>query len=249
MSRFHRVIHALPHSITNALYMMYRVRSLYFQDGMMTVHDASFQRDPLFQEAYRLAKSTGSFGSWETMWRTYICCWAALKGRDLDGDFVECGVNLGGYSRAVASYVRLDELDKKLWLLDTFDGLVQDQITAEEAAHGVKRGQYVECFERATHNFQGVENVRFIRGRIPDTLSQVASEAICYLSIDMNCVAPEIAAAEFFWERLSSGAVIVLDDYGWARHAEQRKAFDAFAMERAVPLLALPTGQGIIIKP
>jgi hypothetical protein len=40
-----------------------------------------------------------------------------------------------------------------------------------------------------------------------------------------------------------------LDDYRWARHAEQRKAFDVFASARQVSLLALPTGQCIIIKP
>ena len=34
----------------------------------------------------------------------------------------------------------------------------------------------------------------------------------------MNCAAPELAAAEFFWDRLTTGAVVVLDDYGWDRH-------------------------------
>lgn len=65
----------------------------------------------------------------------------------------------------------------------------------------------------------------------------------------MNNTVPEIAAAETFWSRLEPGAVVVLDDYGWERHIEQKRAFDKFAAARGVTVLSLPTGQGLIIKP
>ena len=84
---------------------------------------------------------------------------------------------------------------------------------------------------------------------MPDTLPQVDAERICYLSLDMNCAAPERAAAEFFWDRLVSGGVILSDDYGFAGFEAQRKALDGFAAERGVQVMALPTGQGLIIKP
>jgi hypothetical protein len=249
MSRINRIVHALPHAFTNALYMAYRGKHSYFQDGLLTVHDGGFRQDLKFMEAYALMKATSPNDKWGKMWRAHVCCWAAMKGRDIPGDFVECGVNLGGLSRAVAHYVDLDRLDKKLWLLDTFDGLVERQITPAERQTGVKLGQYVECYDQARENFKDVRNARFVRGAVPGTLPQVDAERVCYLSIDMNVVEPEIAAAEFFWDRLSSGAAIVLDDYGWARHAEQQKAFNVFAQKRGVPILGLPTGQGIIMKP
>jgi hypothetical protein len=65
----------------------------------------------------------------------------------------------------------------------------------------------------------------------------------------MNCVIPEIKAAEYFWDRMMSGGMILLDDYGWHGFEEQKKGFDKFAMERGVQVLTLPTGQGLIIKP
>ena len=65
----------------------------------------------------------------------------------------------------------------------------------------------------------------------------------------MNCAVPEIAAAEYFWDKLVSGAVIVLDDYGWVCHIEQKLAFDEFASRKNVQVLVLPTGQGLIFKP
>src|SRR5262249_43682694 len=64
-----------------------------------------------------------------------------------------------------------------------------------------------------------------------------------------NNAAPEIAAAEHFWDRLVSGGIVVLDDYGWTKHINQKHAFDEFANARGVKVLGLPTGQGLIIKP
>jgi hypothetical protein len=65
----------------------------------------------------------------------------------------------------------------------------------------------------------------------------------------MNCVEPEIQAANYFWDKLVSGAVMILDDYGFGPHIEQKKAFDIFAKEKKVEILSLPTGQAIIFKP
>jgi hypothetical protein len=62
-------------------------------------------------------------------------------------------------------------------------------------------------------------------------------------------VYPEIAAMEFFWDKLVPGALIVLDDYGWIGHYLQKEAIDEFLAPRNVKALTLPTGQGLIIKP
>ncbi len=84
---------------------------------------------------------------------------------------------------------------------------------------------------------------------VPDTLPQCTTDKICYLSIDMNVAEPEIAAANFFWDKIVSGGVIILDDYGFPQHKAQKIAFDKFAKERGVNILCLPTAQGIIFKP
>lgn len=65
----------------------------------------------------------------------------------------------------------------------------------------------------------------------------------------MNCLLPEVAALNFFWDKLVSGGIIVLDDYGFVNRIEQKKGHDQFAQEKKVSILNLPTGQGIIIKP
>ncbi|HLO34499.1 MAG TPA: hypothetical protein VK194_00390 [Candidatus Deferrimicrobium sp.] len=42
---------------------------------------------------------------------------------------------------------------------------------------------------------------------------------------------------------------MILDDHGHLPYAAQKRAFDAFAAERGVQVLLLPTGQGLIFKP
>ena len=46
-----------------------------------------------------------------------------------------------------------------------------------------------------------------------------------------------------------TGGVILLDDYNWTPHINQKRAFDELAKEWNVPILGLPTGQGVIVKP
>jgi len=224
----------------------------YAQDNLATAAAADFLSDPRFAEAYRLGLSTGHrFRSdLHIEWRVYTCCWAAAHALNLPGDFVECGVYTGITSRAVMHYVDFERCgDRTFYLLDTFEGIPTEQFTAAERAAGLEaRYRYEGTFERVRRTFAAFPNVRIVRGAIPETLAQVVSDRVAYLAIDMNVAAPEIAAIEYFWDRLVPGAVVVLDDYNWLRHVEQRRAFDAFAASRSTQVLALPTGQGMLVK-
>ncbi len=221
----------------------------YKTDGLYTVHNSDFINEPLFKQSYQLGKETGSWGSSDVHWRAYICCWAAQQVKNLEGDFVECGVNRGGLSRAVINYVDFSKLGKKFFLMDTFNGLDETFVSETEKKSGMTNETYgyTECYEDVKKTFSNF-NVEIIRGSIPETLSQAKVNKVCYLSIDMNCVEPEIAAANYFWNHLVAGAIIILDDYGWPGHIEQKLAFDAFAKEKGCSILSLPTGQGLIIK-
>lgn len=220
----------------------------YNQDGLATRHNADFMKDPDFARAYRAGWETGSWDG-PLQWRLHVILWAAARGAALEGDFVECGVNKGGFSRAVIEYLGSSLLDKRFWLLDTFCGLAESQISSGESARGITAGGYAECWDDAVRTFSPFPNVKLVRGTVPESLSQVTAQKVAYLSVDMNCAEPETAAMEFFWDKLVSGASVILDDYGWKKHIEQKNAHDAFAREKGVPILCLPTGQGLILKP
>lgn len=222
----------------------------YNQDGLVTQHNADFLQDERFARAYRIGEATNSWNGWQIHWRAHVACWAGARGAALEGDFVECGVNRGGLSLTVMEYIGFAGMPgRKFYLVDTYQGLVADKISDEERAAGHREGSYEECYDAVRQTFGRFENAVVVRGAVPEVLPEVGAEKVCYLSLDMNCAGPEIDAAEFFWPRMVSGAVMLLDDYGWLGHAVQKRAFDDFAARKGVPLLCLPTGQGIIVKP
>lgn len=221
------------------------------EDGLATNHVCDFLNNERFRDAYAAAKQTSSWDGVDIHWRAYVVAWAAMRGLALEGDFVECGVNRGGTAMMAATYTSFRHARKTFWLLDTFKGLDEKYVTREEKEQGIlvsKGKKYPECYDLVKANFKDFPNVRIIRGSIPETLSQVTANKVAYLSIDMNCVTPEIAALEYFWDKLVSEATVVLDDYGFRGHKYQKKGFDEFASKHGVEVLTLPTGQGMMIK-
>ncbi|WP_395052137.1 TylF/MycF/NovP-related O-methyltransferase [Flavobacterium sp.] len=221
----------------------------YDTDSLTTSNNCDFIKEERFAKAYQTALDTKPWKGFTLQWRTYIVCWFADLVKNLEGDFVECGVNTGAYSRAVIDYIDFQKLDKTFYLLDTFDGFPIEQITLEEKKAGIAvyETHYEDVYEAVKKTFSQY-NVKIIKGKVPETLSVCNATKIAYFSIDMNAVAPEIAAINYFWDKIVKGGVVVLDDYGFSLHTEQKYAFDEFAKQKNVSILSLPTGQGIIIK-
>ncbi|MEO2035150.1 MAG: TylF/MycF/NovP-related O-methyltransferase, partial [Planctomycetaceae bacterium] len=134
----------------------------------------------------------------------------------------------------------------------TFCGIPEEQLTLTESEDPERFGRmnamYEECLDVAKRNFADFPRAKLVQGEVPGILDSVPVDSVSYLSIDMNIVKPEIAALEYFWPRLSIGAPVLLDDYGWAGHSEQREAMDEFAQSHGTSVLELPTGQGLILR-
>lgn len=219
----------------------------YSSDYLATSHNFNFEYDTEFLQAYELAKvalAQGGTPFMDLRWRVYNVCWTAYSVKHLEGDYVECGVMNACFSRAIISYITFENIEKKLYLLDTFEGTVEDQLEDKQTHY-----TYESTYENVKSYFSKYKNVEIIKGVIPETLSQVKSEKICYLSLDLNCSFPEIEALRYFWDKLVSGAMVIMDDYAYRSHETQMKAFDEFAQMAGVKILNLPCGQGLIIKP
>lgn len=226
-------------------------RRTYNQDSLLTVHNHDFMDDPAFLDAYARGIKAYEYDP-QMPWRVHVALWAATYAKLLDGDFVECGVNKGFISSAIMQYCDWNALRKRFFLFDTFCGLDEKYVSESEKEKGrmaFSRSNYSECYETVKSNFAEFKDVYLVRGSIPETLGMVDIPKVCYLSIDMNCAQPEIAAANYFWEQMASGAIALLDDYAYVTYEDQKKAFDKFAVEKGIKILSLPTGQGLYIKP
>lgn len=229
---------------------------IYEQDGLRSIHNHEFMEDPVFQAAYaRGVQAAGTDYQWH--WRVHVGLWAAQMAANLPGDFAEFGVNRGFMSSAIMQMLDWNRTGRKFYLLDTFCGIDERFISQEDRDVGVierndrdiASGFYTFDVESVARNYSEWPNAIVIAGSVPETLVKIDSDEFAFAHIDMNCSPPEVAAAEFLWDRLVPGGVILLDDYAYAGYRSQKLAMDVFARSKAVQVLSLPTGQGLIIKP
>jgi SAM-dependent methyltransferase len=229
---------------------------VYDQDGLRSIHNHEFMDDPAFRKAYeRGIRAVGADYRWH--WRVHVGLWAAANAAQLEGDFVECGVNRGFLSSAIMDYLNWDSSGKHFYLMDTFRGMDERFVSPADRASGaieknvnnLASGFYAQGIEEVRTNFSQWKNLSLIEGSIPETLPLVRAEKIAYLHLDMNCSQPEVAAIQFFWERLVPGAFVLLDDYAYYGYLSQKLAMDQFAEEKRIKILSLPTGQGLLVKP
>jgi len=235
-------------------YLLPKKGMTYSHDLLYTYHNADFLKDPLFMESYNLGKNTDEgmlLSNYDIEWRIHVLCWAAFHATHLEGDFVDCGVHTGIFARSVINYIDFPKTGKKYYLLDTFGGLSEKFSSPKELERNQKMGyeKRGDIYNKVKETFKDF-NVKIVKGAVPDTLTEVDSNKICFLSIDMNCVQPEVDALNFFWDKMVSGGVIILDDYGYANSTnDQKAAHDEFAKSKGVQILSLPTCQGLLIKP
>ena len=247
-----RPIQALKNYLNNLVLS----RADYHGDGM-AVWDKNidFIDDPKFLQAYNQAVNSGHYFTNDDVklkveWRVNTALWAAKQAAKLEGDFVECGVNTGILSIAICQYLDFNQMDKSFYLFDTYNGIPEDQLSYAESVANIKQKNvyYYDCYEVTKKNFSHWPRAHLVRGKVPDTLNMVDIKKVSYLSLDMNVADPEIEAIRYFWPKLVSGGVILLDDYGWATCEQQKLAFDNFSKDVGSPILFVPTGQGIIVK-
>jgi len=252
----HPVKRFLIRALRRSGYQLVNLRKLYEFDGLHTVHNARFRDDPKFQAAWEGAfQSTGCVdpGSY---WRIHIGLWAAEAATRIDGAFVECGVNAGFLSSAILRYLDWNALRKQFVLVDTFTGPVLSQYRPEEVAlgrrdaaeHALAAGAYVTDMDSVRRRYEHWNGVVIVQGTVPEVLASLDVKRVAFLHLDMNCAFPECEALKFFWDRISAGGIVLLDDYAYFGYEAQGDALDSVACSLGASILALPTGQGMILK-
>ena len=163
---------------------------------------------------------------------------------NIHGDVAECGVYRGWF----ASVINDNFPNETLWLFDTFSGFDERDIEMdmEPAKKAIREGMFDRFYVtsetivklRCMHR----NKLKIRRGYVPDSFSGIHSN-FCFVNLDRDLYAPQLAALEFFSGRMVKGGVILVHDYYNEIFTGTRKAVDEFCTGKDI--IKYPIGDGL----
>ena len=177
----------------------------------------------------------------DRVWMLYSLATQAMH---LEGEFWECGVYKGGTALMLADIISPYK-DKQLRLFDTFEGMPATDPDLDYH----REGDFSDNSLNAVRDRIGESgNLSFHPGLIPDTFSGLEGNKIAFAHVDVDIYQSVLDCCEFIFPRLTSGGIIVFDDYGFPSCPGARAAVDRFFRQKCEVPLVLPTGQAVVVK-
>jgi hypothetical protein len=150
--------------------------------------------------------------------------------KNIDGDFVECGTWRGGLAALMAHKIKEKQLQKQLWVYDTFQGMTEPTLQdgniaiTEFDSKKIDNGTFSNWC-RATldivkntlslvdENFD--EYTTFVVGKVEDTLLEhrTIPNTISLLRLDTDWYESTKMEFEILYPLISSNGIIIVDDY------------------------------------
>lgn len=170
---------------------------------------------------------------------------------DLPGDIVECGVWKGGSVMAAARTLQQLGSRREIHLFDTFAGM-PPPTEADVDYRGVPAAQSLAVEEKTESHVWAYspleevrrnieltgydrELIRFVPGRVEETIPANAPAEIALLRLDTDWYESTRHELEHLYPRLCVGGVLIIDDYGHWQGA--KRAVDEYVAEHKLKLL------------
>ena len=209
-------------------------------DYRLTWHQMDWWKDQQFNEYLNRFNERGGFNT-HRRWML----WQLLRLiSDVPGDTAECGVFEGSSSWLICTAVR--SKDRRHHLFDSFEGLSSPD---PEDGQYWRSGALAAGEDLVARNLAGFESMLvFHKGWIPERFDEVQNEQFAFVHIDVDLRQPTIDSVEFFYPRLSTGGILLCDDYGCTTCPGATQAIDRFLVGKPEKMISLDGGGGFLIK-
>ena len=162
--------------------------------------------------------------------RIFLLWQFAKHALSISGDVAEIGVYKGGTAKVIASVFH--KSIKTVHLFDTFCGLPEISSKKNSTKH-VEQGLFGNLSLDAVKNFlREFNNVEFHIGIFPNSGKLVIKSKFCFVHIDVDLYQSTKDCLEFFYHKMTSGGIIISDDYGSPRTPGVKKAIDNFLEDK-----------------
>lgn len=158
----------------------------------------------------------------------------------IEGDIAEVGVYKGGSAKLISEANQ----EKELHLFDTFNGL-PGPCQHDDNNH-FKENDYIGTLNEVEELLKDYSNINFYKGIFPQTSKPVKNKKFSFIHLDVDLYESTKDSLEFFYPRMSKGAILISHDYTSAPGV--KKAFDEFFKYKLEPIIEIADSQCLIVK-
>lgn len=160
----------------------------------------------------------------------------------VEGDIAELGVWRGNSAALLARVA--EQNGRNLFLFDTFEGF--DARDLKGIDNRSREGDFASTSIQYVKETVGPTTcVRYVKGFFPDSIPvELHSSRFSIVHIDCDLYAPMKAALEFFYPRMSRGALLILHDYHSGAWPGATQAINEFCDATGETLILLPDKSG-----
>jgi hypothetical protein len=164
--------------------------------------------------------------------------------KHVPGDVAECGVFRGRTFVPMGIYLEQQGFDKDLLGLDSFEGFSNAEVLHERSLGEVEDVEKHEggfsntSLQHVAHKIAAVRlsRAKLVPGYFEHTLAKYADRRFSFVHLDCDVYDAYRTCLEFFYPRLSPGAVVLLDEYNDPPWPGCNKAVDEFLSDKAEKL-------------
>lgn len=170
----------------------------------------------------------------------------------ISGDVVECGVYKGGTLVAMAVWLRRLKSSRVVHGFDSFAGLPQlsavDRAGGKDARRGALGDTTAQIVMEKARRLSVEDRIVLHEGFFEDTLPTFQTPRLSFIHLDCDLYESYKTALHYLWPKLSSGGVIVFDEFAEAGWPGARMAIDEFFRDKIETPKGLSFGQGYVRK-
>jgi hypothetical protein len=177
----------------------------------------------------------------EILFNLYTAAKYCVKA-NIPGDFVECGVHLGGSIMLMEHVLMMGDSqpNRRIFALDTFTGFVRRteglDVDIETGVDACIPNENVDYTAGSIENMKsvGFNNLIIVKGDVLETIPTLDTQEIALLRLDTDTYDTTKFELEQLYDRVAFGGVIIVDDYGYTIGC--KKAVDDFVEDRNICL-------------
>ena len=222
----------LAEKITRYVYPNY----FFSEYGRLCIADEEFNR------IYRSFMDENNYHSWD---RKYNLDQLLKISKNIPGDLVEFGVYKGASAVFMCQFIKNNEQQKKIYLVDSFEGL-----SAPNDVDGDywQKGDLSAAPQLLKDNLKNFDNFLIVKGFIPEVFNKLQLEKISFVHFDLDLYEPTLESLSFIYGKIQLGGILLFDDYGFTSCPGVKMAVDEFFLQKPEECISLSSGQMFIIK-